>query len=188
MIQNLPIYIPLLFIVIMLITLFLFYNILKKSSSINIQNKAGYILLGFVLWIILQSILSLTNVYSNHLDSLPPKILILGLLPNIMVILLLFITKKGRLFIDSLPIFNLTNLNSIRVLVELILWLLFLNNTVPELMTFEGRNFDIIVGLSAPIISYLVFNKKLLGNKSLLIWNIISLLLLFNIAFLSLNH
>ena len=138
----------------------------------------------FVLWILFQSILSINNVYSKHLESIPPRILLIGLLPNLIVILFLFLSKKGKQFIDSLPIFDLTNLNSIRVLVELVLWLLFLNNVVPKLMTFEGRNLDIIAGLSAPIISYLVFYKKHLAQKSLLIWNIMSLLLLLNIAYL----
>jgi hypothetical protein len=46
---------------------------------------------------------------------------------------------------------------------------------VPELMTFEGRNFDIIIGLTAPLMAYLYY-KKIIGEKLLLVWNIIGLL------------
>jgi len=49
-------------------------------------------------------------------------------------------------------------------------------------MTFEGRNFDIISGLTAPIIFYFGFIKKTLSNKILLIWNFICMGLLINIV------
>nr|MBP9884195.1 hypothetical protein [Chitinophagales bacterium] len=59
---------------------------------------------------------------------------------------------------------------------------LFVNKTVPELMTFEGRNFDILSGLTAPIIFYLGFVTKQLDRKVILIWNFICLGLLINIV------
>lgn len=49
-------------------------------------------------------------------------------------------------------------------------------------MTFEGRNFDILSGISAPIVAYLVFTKKTLSHNFLLIWNFICLGLLINIV------
>ena len=53
---------------------------------------------------------------------------------------------------------------------------------VPELMTFEGRNFDILAGITAPFMAYFVFEKKKLGRQTLLIWNFICLGLLANIV------
>jgi hypothetical protein len=48
-------------------------------------------------------------------------------------------------------------------------------------MTFEGHNFDILSGLTAPFIYYSVFVQKKLSNRYLLIWNILCLVLLLNI-------
>jgi len=48
-------------------------------------------------------------------------------------------------------------------------------------MTFEGYNYDILSGISAPIIYYLVFVAKKAGENTLLIWNFICLALLINI-------
>src|SRR5687768_16392808 len=48
-------------------------------------------------------------------------------------------------------------------------------------MTFEGNNFDIISGCTAPLIFYLVFFSKKLGHKALLAWNFICLGLLVNV-------
>jgi hypothetical protein len=66
--------------------------------------------------------------------------------------------------------------------VEIVLLWLFLHHTIPQLMTFEGRNFDIVSGITAPLIFYFSFRKKWLGRKTLLAWNIICLGLLANIV------
>jgi hypothetical protein len=49
-------------------------------------------------------------------------------------------------------------------------------------MTFEGRNFDIVAGLTAPVIYYFGSVKQQIGRKVMLLWNIICLGLLFNIV------
>ncbi len=60
---------------------------------------------------------------------------------------------------------------------EIVLLQLFIHKMIPELMTFEGRNFDIIMGITAPIINFL-YIKKWLGKKGLLGWNMIGLCLI----------
>ena len=49
-------------------------------------------------------------------------------------------------------------------------------------MTFEGRNFDILAGITAPIMYYLVFVKQSMSKKTLLFWNFACLALLLNIV------
>ena len=49
-------------------------------------------------------------------------------------------------------------------------------------MTFEGRNFDILSGISAPFIYYIAFRKETYNKWVLLVWNIICLILLINIV------
>lgn len=60
--------------------------------------------------------------------------------------------------------------------------LAFLHKSIPQLMTFEGRNFDIIAGLTAPVIYYFGYIKKVFPKSVLLTWNIICLVLLLNIV------
>ena len=73
-----------------------------------------------------------------------------------------------------------------RVPVELVLLGLFLYRAVPQLMTFEGRNWDILSGLSAPLLYYLVFRSRRLGPKALMLWNIGCLGLLLNVVLIAL--
>jgi hypothetical protein len=49
-------------------------------------------------------------------------------------------------------------------------------------MTFEGRNFDILAGITAPIIAYFSLKKVKLSRNVVLVWNIICLGLLINIV------
>lgn len=77
---------------------------------------------------------------------------------------------------------TLTLVHIVRIPVEIVLYWLFLYEKVPELMTFEGRNFDILAGLTAPIVYYFGFVKKKLDRKFIVIWNGLGLLLLMNIV------
>jgi hypothetical protein len=65
--------------------------------------------------------------------------------------------------------------------------MLLIAELLPIQMSFEGRNFDILAGLTAPVIAYL-FKKKILNSTWLKVWNFLCLGLLINIvtiAFLS---
>lgn len=187
MIENLPVYISLIFGLTTVVTLILFIRAMKNS---NYERKhiSVKILAGLVLWLMLQAILTKNNVYSSDINSFPPKILLFGILPPILSIVIIFITKRGRQFMDNFLLKNITYLNMVRIPVEMVLYWLFLNELVPGLMTFEGRNFDIIAGITAPIIAYFGFQKGKINRKIILLWNFIGLGLLLNIvvnAFLS---
>lgn len=182
MIPNLPIHIILIFGLTTVATLVLFIWIIKNSSLEITRKKSGVITVGLIVWLILQAIVTLNDIYNSNLSSLPPKIMLLGILPPILVIILLFATSKGRQFIDGLPLKNITYLNIVRIPVEIVLFLLFINKAIPELMTFEGRNFDILAGISAPFIAYFAFRNQKLNRNILLIWNFICLGLLLNIV------
>lgn len=182
MIENLPAYISIIFGLATVATLLLFYLAVKKSTQGMKSKKATTILFGLIIWLTIQAVLTLKNVYNSDAASIPPKILLFGILPAVLIIIFLFATRKGRKFIDSLPLTNITYLNVVRIPVELILFWLFLNKTIPQLMTFEGRNFDIIAGITSPFIAYFGLTKGKLSNQLILCWNFICLALLFNIV------
>lgn len=132
-------------------------------------------------WLALQGAVSLTGFYHNDY-SLPPRfVLLVG--PPLIFIAVLFFTERGRKFLDSLHILGLTRLHIVRIPVELCLLLLFRHGQVPIDMTFEGRNFDIISGLSTPVIVWLAFPQNGPVRRWLLVvWNVVCLGLLFNIV------
>ena len=169
--HDLPLYIPIVFGLTTLVTVYIFFRASNNSIATLL------ILLG---WLVLQAFVTLSGFYTST-KGMPPRFILLGL-PALITIILLFIIPKGRRFIDSLNPATLTILHCVRVVVELVLFWLFVNKTIPQLMTFEGRNFDIVAGLTAPFIFYFGFVQKRLSTAVILIWNFICIGLLINIV------
>lgn len=169
--ENLPINISIVFGLTTVLTLGIFY----KASN---NSKTTLIIL--LSWLAIQTFIGLSGFYTIT-DTVPPRF-ILMVLPPLLCILGLFMTSKGRLYIDSLDVKTLTILHTIRIPVEMVLYWLFVNKTVPELMTFEGRNFDIFSGLTAPVIFCFGFVKPQINKKLIILWNFICLGLLINIV------
>lgn len=113
----------------------------------------------------------------------------LNLLPVILVpivIAILFISSKNTAeILRHIPPANLIRLQSFRFLVEVMLWLLLVAGILPVQMTFEGKNFDILAGISAPVVAVLV-SKGYISKKGIIIWNVVCLGLLVNIVVIAL--
>ncbi|WP_158799663.1 hypothetical protein [Pedobacter sp. L105] len=169
--EHLPSYISIVFTLSTALIILLIY----KAS-----NYSRFLITLITIWLLLQSVVSLSGFYTVTTGS-PPRFALL-LLPPIFLIATLFFTKKGKVFIDPLDIKMLTLLHVVRIPVELTLYWLFLHKTVPLVMTFEGRNFDIFCGITAPFVYYFGYVKNSLQRGVLIGWNILCLLLLGNIV------
>jgi hypothetical protein len=182
MLENLPAYIALIFGLTTVATLILFIWTIRSSANEVTRKTSTIIFIGLTIWLVIQAILPLNNVYNTDTNIFPPRIAQIGILPTLLTIILLFVTAKGRQFIDSLPLKQLTYLHTVRIPVEIVLFWLFLNKAIPELMTFEGRNFDILAGITAPFFAYFGFTKRSISRNGILIWNFVCLGLLINIV------
>lgn len=172
--QDVSISLKAIFVLITLLTVVFFYRACKKNRF--------FLMLLFV-WMLIQLFIGLTDFYLNT-TTLPPRFLLL-IAPPLICIIFLFISKKGKTFIDDLDVKQLTLLHTIRIPVEICLYYLFIAKAIPIIMTFEGRNFDIIAGITAAVIYYFGYVKKLIPNKIIIIWNVLSLALLLNIVIIA---
>lgn len=169
--DDVPLDTAILFTCTVLLTCFIFYRAANTS-------KASLAII--VIWLLLQGAIALTGFYTNT-HTIPPRFALLIGFP-LLFIILLFATKKGKQYIDSLNSKYLTLLHVVRIPVEVVLYLLFLYKKVPVSMTFEGSNLDIFSGISAPFIFYFGYKKKVLGKAVLLVWNFICIGLLLNVV------
>lgn len=163
------------FVITSLLTVYLFY----KASN---QSKVFVLLVFF--WMAIQLCLGLAGFYQDA-STTPPRFILL-ILPPFLLIAGMFLTSKGKRFVDGLDLKQLTLLHTIRIPVEIVLYYLFTAKAIPQLMTFEGRNFDIISGLTAPLIYYFGFTTKKFPNSITIFWNVLCLGLLINIIILAL--
>jgi hypothetical protein len=169
--ENLPLYLPLLFISITAATFWL----LAKAGNFSKQ-----VILLLLAWLAVQCVISSTGFYLDS-TAFPPRFVV-AVLPALIAIAVLMILPKTANKLQSFDIKYLTLIHVVRVPVEITLYFLFVYKAVPELMTFEGRNGDIISGITAPIIYLLVFILKKGNWKLLLAWNLLCLGLLLNIV------
>jgi hypothetical protein len=175
---ELPQYIPVFFILTVLVTLSFFIYAVRKS---NIGISGSYVVLVIVLlWLIFQLLVSLRGFYYTDTKAMPPRFGWL-IMPPLVLITLLFATDWGRAFIDSLPLAPITCLSIVRIPVELTLYWLCFYKYVPELMTYLGRNFDLISGNTAPFVAYAIY-RRALSNRMILLCNIMALCLLLNVV------
>lgn len=172
MLTGLPSYITIIFLLTVALTGILLLSATRKKTVTAVV---------IVAWLALTGLLAWKGFYTDT-HSMPPK-LIFAVAPAIVFIIVLLFTKKGWSFCNRIDLRMLTLLHLVRVPVELVLYWLAAHKAVPELMTFEGRNFDILSGITAPLIYFICFNGETVKNKGLLLaWNFICLALLFNIV------
>lgn len=169
--ENIPLIIQISFVLITILTIGLFYQASRNNKP----------LLGLLIFLaIIQGVLAYTGFYTTFPLPVPRMATILA--PAIMLMVFGFTTQKGRSIIDQFDMTSYTYLHTIRVFVEFVLLGLFLYHTIPQSMTFEGRNFDILSGLTAPLIAYFGFQKKKISRFFLVFWNIACLLLVLQVV------
>jgi len=172
MLTDLPDSLVIIFLLTVILTFLLFINAVRNKPTAAIV---------LVVWLAVTGILSINKVFQNT-STIPPRLMIV-IAPAILFIILLLITKSGRKFTDNIDLKKLTLVHIVRVPVEITLFMLSTHKLIPELMTFAGRNFDILSGITAPIVYFVCFkNSQLKNRKLLLVWNFICLGLLLNIV------
>ncbi len=178
MIENLPGFITIAFIFTTFLTIgFLFYAIRQTA----IQTAPAKILIALIsFWLFFTGSAGMSGFYTNS-TSIPPRVFILGVFPSIILIFVYFVFFRKD-FLEKLPLKTLTLLSIVRIPVELVIYWLFQNKQMPEIMTFSGTNFDILSGITAPIIFWLAFRSNEINRTLLIVWNIFALLLLINIV------
>jgi hypothetical protein len=122
-------------------------------------------------WGALSGLLAYYGFYWNT-EVLPPRILTI-LLPIVAIGYYLYLVVP----LSSLHLGWLIAIHLVRIPVELILYRLFTQGLIPELMTYQGWNFDIASGISAVVVLMLYLTDRL-TSRVLLYWNMAALCLL----------
>jgi len=130
-------------------------------------------------WAIATFILSWSGFLSDF-SSFPPKMMIVLVIPLVTIIWTVR-TKEMKEILLHTPPESIIWIQSFRIVVEILLWRLYVDNLAPIQMTFEGYNFDILSGLTAIVVALLVTRKKV-PSQLVIAWNFACLALLLNIV------
>jgi len=166
------------------VTWFFFFKIFRKGLDAapfpEERRKRLFrnTLLAILGWSVVVSGLSLSGVLSDF-SSTPPKLFIVLLVPLVTTIVVVR-TETVKIILQHTDPSAIVVLQSFRIAVEILLWLLFIQNLAPVQMTFEGRNLDVLSGLTALPVAWLA-SRKMLSPFWAALWNVACLGLLINI-------
>jgi hypothetical protein len=129
---------------------------------------------GATIWLALTGWLAWSGKLA--FGSLPPPVM---LLVTVAFALTTWfgLSRYGTLLVERAGLGFLIGFQVFRVLVEVALWLGHREGIVPVQMTWEGRNLDVLTGLTAPLVAF-----AKLPRAAILVWNIAGLALLANIV------
>jgi hypothetical protein len=113
--------------------------------------------------------------------ALPPHML-LAVGPPLLAVIAL--AASGRLdpLLAAVPRSWPVGAQAFRIVVEIVLWRLAVAGVAPEIMTFTGRNVDILVGLSAPVVAYACFVRRTWPVRIARWWNWAGVVILLNVV------
>jgi hypothetical protein len=111
--------------------------------------------------------------------STPPRVFV-AVVPTLLMMLALAFSAPVKRIADTLPPQWIVGLQAFRILIEIVLWQLALQGRIATMMSFEGKNFDVITGITAPVAAWLAARS---GNNHIVkAWNVLGLLLLTNVV------
>lgn len=154
---------------------------LQRTSFDDSKQKRIYkrVVLSLIAWTIFVCIWSLSGRMQDF-SIFPLNMAPILFIPFIIIFIVTFSANGKEILVHINPQ-AIIKLQSFRFFVELVIWLLFIERLLPVQMTFEGRNLDVISGVTAPLIAWLITNQKI-NRTVLVLWNVACLGLLINIV------
>jgi hypothetical protein len=155
-------------------------NALQRTSFDEGRRKRIFVrvIVALIGWAVFVTVWSLSGKMRDF--SIFPLNMAPILFIPLLAILIVTFSSGGREILAHIDPQAIIRLQSFRFFVELVIWLLFIEKMLPVQMTFEGRNLDVISGVTAPLVAWLVATRKI--NRTLIVlWNIACFGLLINI-------
>ncbi|RAP33462.1 hypothetical protein DID75_02050 [Candidatus Marinamargulisbacteria bacterium SCGC AG-410-N11] len=162
------------FLSIVLCLLVITFYILRQSTT-----RYKLIFSAIIGWLFLTAGLAKSGFLMTF-NTLPPRMVIV-LIPVVVFLITLTRSKNVKSIIQATPQSILIYAQTCRFGIELLFYVLAAQQIIPDIMTWHGRNWDILIGLSAPLIGYLYCQKHVISKVVLNIWNYLGIALLLNV-------
>jgi hypothetical protein len=130
-------------------------------------------------WMLLTWVAAASGFLQNWNSTPPPfALIVLGVL---VVSATLARSTVGRRIADQTPMWMLVGVQGFRLPLEIAMHALVARGIMPVQMSYSGRNFDIVSGLTAVIVAALVA-AGYGGRRLVAVWNVMGLALLINVV------
>ncbi len=134
---------------------------------------------GFGGWIVFAAALGVSGIFANA--ALRPPAIFYVFIPTLALVAFLARSRAGAVIASSIPVAVLMGAESLRIIVELFLERLWHAGQLPTMLTFHGANFDILIGISAPVVAVLS-TLRAIDARAALIWNVVGIVSIANVV------
>ncbi len=144
------------------------------------RRAALRVLAGLGVWFLYAGLMGHFGILRNS-EMRPPGIAF-TIVP-VLLFLIFFVVQSSASaqVVLAFPLWLILGSQCFRVGVELFLHQLWIEGLVPKMLTFDGANIDIYIGVSAPLIAW-VSTRGRWGLELAFAWNILGLLALLNVV------
>ena len=119
------------------------------------------------------------------LSFAPPPTMAVPLVGGLVIAFVVGLSASGKRLALEIPMWALVGFQGFRVFVELLLHQAYVEGLMPVQMSYSGRNFDIISGVTAIALgAWLATGRQ--SPRLVMLWNVVSIALLTNIVVVAL--
>jgi hypothetical protein len=147
------------------------------------QRRVLPVAVGTVVWLALTGLLAASGVL-RRFDVLPPPFGIL-VLSIVALGFAIAYSPLGTLLVRGLPLWALVGSQVFRFPLELVMHQAAVEGVMPGQMSYTGRNFDILTGISAGVLGWWL-RRGGVSAGVVTLWNVLGLALLVNVVTIAL--
>lgn len=149
---------------------------LRRRGALGLPGTIGI----FVAYLVIPGLLAWRGAIGRY-DPLPAPALLLLLALTLLTVGIL-LSPVGVRLASGLALGAVVAFQAFRVPVELLLHRMYTDGTVPVQMTYTGRNFDVVTGVSGLVLGFWLLSGRSVPRGVIRAWNILGLALLANIV------
>ena len=149
---------------------------LRRRGAMGLPGTLGI----FLAYLVIPGLLAWRGVISRY-DPLPAPALLLLLAVTLLTVAIL-LSPVGARLAAGLALGAVVAFQAFRIPVELLLHRMYTDGTVPVQMTYTGRNFDVVTGVSGLVLGLWLLSGRSVPRGVIWGWNILGLALLANIV------
>ena len=149
---------------------------LRRRGAMGLPGTLG----NLVAYLVIPGLLAWRGVISRY-DPLPAPALLLLLALTLLTVAIL-LSPVGARLAAGLALGAVVAFQAFRIPVELLLHRMYTDGTVPVQMTYTGRNFDVVTGVSGLVLGLWLLSGRSVPRGVIWGWNILGLALLANIV------
>jgi len=143
------------------------------------RRRAVLVAAGAAAWMVLAALIAASGVL-RRFDTVPPPFAFLVLAVLALGFGLSF-SPLGTLLVRGLPLWALVGSQVFRFPLELVMHQAAVEGVMPVQMTYTGRNFDILTGISAGVLGWWLTRARV-APSTVALWNVLGLALLVNVV------